>query len=131
MPVHVHSYLELQLFSFKDIRIFLSSAILESRLQKILLQWSMEHSEDDVNQKKPHKMKMHLPNQLELSVLVCFKVGYRTRYKNIDVILDYTMCNVVFHLYFCNTHVQCSFKVIQNMILVKGTQIGHYVMVSL
>ena len=87
--MHVHSYLQLQ-FSYKDIRIFLSSAILKSRLQKILMQWSMGHSGDDVNDKKPHKMKTHWPNQLKISVLVYFKVLYRTRYKNIDVILDYT-----------------------------------------
>ena len=54
----VHSYLQLQ-FSYKDIRIFLSSAILKSRLQKILIQWSMGHSGYDANNKKPHKVKMH------------------------------------------------------------------------
>ena len=56
--MHVHSYLQLQ-FSYKDIWIFLSSAILKSRLQKILIQWSIGHSGDDVNHKKPHKMKTH------------------------------------------------------------------------
>ena len=38
-------------------RIFLSSAILKSRLQKILIQWPMGHSGDDVNHKKLQKMK--------------------------------------------------------------------------
>ena len=87
--MHVHSYLQLQ-FGYKDIRIFLSSAILKSRLQKILIQWSMGHSGDDVNHKKPHKMKTHRQIQLKISVLVYFKVLYRNRYKNMDVILDYT-----------------------------------------
>ena len=50
----------------------------------------MGHSGDDVNHKKPHKMKTHWPIQLKLSVLVYFKVLYRTRYKNMNVILDYT-----------------------------------------
>ena len=49
--------------SVTNIRIFLSSAILKSRLQKILTQWPMGHSGDDVYHKKPHKMKMHWPNQ--------------------------------------------------------------------
>ena len=87
--MHVHSYLQLQ-FSYKDIRIFLSSAILKSQLQKILIQWSMGHSGDDVNHKKSHKMKMHWPNQLKIWILVYFKVLYRTKHKNIDVILDNT-----------------------------------------
>ena len=56
--MHVHSYLQLQI-SYKDIRVFLSSAILKSQLQKILIQWSMGHSGDDVNHKKCHKMKTH------------------------------------------------------------------------
>ena len=60
-------------FSYKDMRIFLSSAILKSRLQKILIQWSMGHSGDDVNHKKPQKMKTHWPNQLKISVLVFLK----------------------------------------------------------
>ena len=56
--MHVNSYLQHQ-FSYKDIKVFLSSAILKSRLQKILIQWSMGHSEGDVNHKKCHKMKTH------------------------------------------------------------------------
>ena len=69
--MHVQFYLQIQ-FSYKDIRIFLSSAILKSRLQKILIQWSMGHSGDDVNHKNPHKMKTHQPNQLKISVLLYF-----------------------------------------------------------
>ena len=46
----------LQLQRYKD---FSSSvAILKSQLQKILIQWPMGHSGDDVNHKKPHKMNM-------------------------------------------------------------------------
>ena len=50
----------------------------------------MRHSGDDVNHRKPHKMKTHWPNKLKISLLVYFKVLFRNIYKNIDVILDYT-----------------------------------------
>ena len=62
--MHVHSYLQLQ-FSYKDIRIFLSSAILKSQLQKILIQWSMGHSGDDVNHKKPSRNENALTKSAE------------------------------------------------------------------
>ena len=48
--MHVNSHLQPQ-FSYKDIRVFPSSAILKNRLQKILIQWPMGHSGDDVNHK--------------------------------------------------------------------------------
>ena len=69
--MYVHFYLQIQLGN-KDIRIFLSSAILKSQLQKILIQWSVGHFGDDVNHKKPHKMKTHSRNQLKISVLLYF-----------------------------------------------------------
>ena len=50
----------------------------------------MGHSGDDVNYKTPHKMKTRWPYQLKISKLVYLKVFYRTRYKKIDVILNYT-----------------------------------------
>ena len=59
----------------------------------------MGHSGDDVNHKKPHKMKTRWPNQLKISVSVYFQVFYRTRYKKIDVIqgvqkINFTFLNV-------------------------------------
>ena len=59
--MHVNSHLQLQ-FIYKDIRVFPSSAILKSRLHKILIQWPMGHSGDDVNHKKPYRMKTCWPN---------------------------------------------------------------------
>ena len=47
----------------------------------------MGHSGDDVVHKKSNKMKTHWPNRLQLVVLVYFKVLFRTRYIEINVLL--------------------------------------------
>ena len=47
----------------------------------------MGHPEDDATHKIPHKMKTHWQNQLNVSVLVYFKILYRIRYKMKVVIL--------------------------------------------
>ena len=77
------SFLQIQ-FSYKEQGIFLLLAI-----SKILIQWLMGHSGDDVIHKTPHKMRTRWPNQLQISVLVYRRVLYRTRFKKLDVILNY------------------------------------------
>ena len=46
----------------------------------------MGHSENDAVHKIPHKMKTHWQNQLKISVQVYFKILFRIRYKEIEVI---------------------------------------------
>ena len=48
----------------------------------------MGHSGDDAVHKKSNKMKTHWPNWLKFLVLAYFKVLFRTRYNEIDVMSD-------------------------------------------
>ena len=65
----------------------------------------MGHSRDDAVHKKSNKMKTHWPKWLKFLVLAYFKVFFRTRYKEIDVIL-----------------VQCPFKVCKTKTKTKTKQ---------
>ena len=83
--LHAKFHLQLQL-SIENMRIFLSAVIFNRRLQHTIQQ-PIGHTENDIVHKIPHKMKMQWQNQLEISVLVQFKILYRIRLKEIDVIL--------------------------------------------
>ena len=83
--IWLHDYILVQL-NFWEIVIFVAISIFEINFNKYTIQWPMGHCDDAVH-KKSNKMKMHWPNWLKFLVLAYFKVLFRTRYNEIDVIL--------------------------------------------